>query len=127
MNQKGISHHLALIALAVITVVGAAGFFVYRSNSTNALYISELGCHSTPTLRQGSSGNCVKAVQNRINNTQCFGSIAVDGKFGPVTKGKVQEYQRKAGLGVDGVVGPQTWGNLLVGTPGKPVSCHLDK
>jgi len=127
MSQKGIGHHLIIIALVVITVVGAAGFFVYRSNNANALYISELGCRSTPTLRQGSTGNCVKAVQNRINNTTCFSKIAVDGRFGPVTKGKVQEYQRKAGLGVDGVVGPQTWGNLLEGRPGKPVTCRTGK
>lgn len=36
-----------------------------------------------------------------------------DGKFGPSTESAVREFQRRAGLRVDGVVSEQTWGRLL--------------
>lgn len=127
MNQKGFSHYLILVVVAVLAIVGAAGFIVYRRNSANALYISELGCNSTPTLRQGSTGNCVRALQNRINMTQCFTQMPVDGQFGPVTRARVMDYQRRARITVDGVVGMQTWGNILQGRPGVPVNCRTGK
>jgi peptidoglycan hydrolase-like protein with peptidoglycan-binding domain len=39
--------------------------------------------------------------------------ILVDEKFGQETKNIVARYQAANGLGVDGSVGPQTWGRLL--------------
>ena len=127
MNQKGFAAHLAVVVVAVVAIVGAIGFYVYRKNNTNAYYISEYGCHSTPTLSQGSSGPCVTAVQNRINQTSCFAQMSTDGKFGPTTKQRVIDYQRKAGLKADGIVGNNTWGNLLQGSPGNPVNCRTGK
>jgi len=38
----------------------------------------------------------------------------LDGKIGPQTRTAVQAFQRDNGLGVDGVVGRQTWGKLKV-------------
>lgn len=39
--------------------------------------------------------------------------VAVDGKYGDQTREAVEDYQRKNGLTVDGLVGPQTWQSLL--------------
>ena len=37
----------------------------------------------------------------------------LDGKFGPSTESAVRSFQRASGIGVDGIVGRQTWTKLL--------------
>lgn len=56
------------------------------------------------------SGTDVLFVQKFIGASKC--GIA-DGYFGPQTAAGVEWYQRMRGIGVDGIVGPQTWSNLL--------------
>jgi hypothetical protein len=61
-------------------------------------------------LRQGSQGEDVRTVQQRLNG---LGSkLEVDGIFGPATHQAVVAFQKKAGLAADGIVGPQTWNAL---------------
>lgn len=63
-----------------------------------------------PTLRQGASGAAVSTLQNRL---RAHGyNVSVDGQFGPRTADAVRSFQRAKGLGVDGVVGPNTWSKL---------------
>ncbi|GAA3793222.1 penicillin-insensitive murein endopeptidase [Streptomyces chiangmaiensis] len=64
------------------------------------------------TVRQGDNGPAVKAVQSLLNAKRGSG-LAVDGDFGPATNSAVRTFQSHAGIGVDGVVGPTTWKNLL--------------
>jgi peptidoglycan hydrolase-like protein with peptidoglycan-binding domain len=64
------------------------------------------------TVRQGDNGPAVKAVQSLLNAKRGPG-LAVDGDFGPATNPAVSTFQSHAGIGVDGVVGPTTWKNLL--------------
>ena len=59
------------------------------------------------TLRLGSSGDDVKALQAKLNSHGA--SLKVDGGFGPFTKLAVETFQRRGGLVVDGVVGSATW------------------
>ena len=62
-------------------------------------------------LHQGSTGPAVKVLQRRVH-------AAVDGAFGPLTRGAVIHAQRAAKLSGHGVVGPATWAALgLLGTP----------
>ncbi|MEU1805035.1 peptidoglycan-binding protein [Streptomyces sp. NPDC019937] len=72
------------------------------------------GDAGTPTLRKGSRGVAVMRLQQLLNErTPDLAPIAVDGDFGPITDGRVQEFQRRTKITVDGLVGPQTWGSLF--------------
>jgi peptidoglycan hydrolase-like protein with peptidoglycan-binding domain len=44
---------------------------------------------------------------------RCGYAIKEDGKFGPGTQKAVRQFQTDKGLGVDGVVGRQTWAKLF--------------
>jgi murein L,D-transpeptidase YcbB/YkuD len=72
------------------------------------------------TVRQGSTGQAVRAVQDQINfrNNKNGHTLAVDGIFGPKTKAAVIAFQRAMstqvrGFAVDGIAGPQTWQALV--------------
>jgi peptidoglycan hydrolase-like protein with peptidoglycan-binding domain len=66
-----------------------------------------------PTLREGSSGAVVKSLQQLLTNGAPgqwnVTPGPIDGQFGPLTKASVQAFQSWGGVGVDGIVGDQTW------------------
>jgi peptidoglycan hydrolase-like protein with peptidoglycan-binding domain len=66
-------------------------------------------------VRQGSSGDAVRAVQSQIHGRGAGGGLAIDGIFGPLTNDAVRAFQTLLGLSVDGIVGPQTWNHLING------------
>jgi peptidoglycan hydrolase-like protein with peptidoglycan-binding domain len=72
------------------------------------------------TVRQGSTGPAVRAVQDQINfrNNKNGRTLVVDGVFGPKTAAAVKAFQHAIsveipGFAVDGVVGTQTWQALV--------------
>ena len=72
------------------------------------------------TVRQGSRGDAVRAVQDQINfrNLRNGHTLNVDGIFGPRTRSAVIAFQRALAVSirpfaVDGIVGPQTWPALV--------------
>lgn len=71
---------------------------------------------SQPTLRRGSKGDPVREAQRILNAWYpSLPALAVDGDFGPKTEARVRYMQERAGLTVDGIVGPNTWRKLLGG------------
>ena len=58
-------------------------------------------CLLTQTLKQGSTGEEVKCLQNKLQ-------ITSDGMFGPKTKVSVMTFQKLKNLVSDGIVGPIT-------------------
>lgn len=69
-----------------------------------------------PTVRRGSKGDVVREVQRILNAWYpSMSRLAVDGDFGPATEARVKYMQKRAGLAVDGIVGPNTWRRLLGG------------
>lgn len=73
--------------------------------------------HTAGRLQEGDHGPQVGAVQAAL--ARVLGTpMAVDDQFGPRTTQAVRTYQARAGLVVDGVVGPITWRAL--GLPGVP-------
>ena len=59
-----------------------------------------------PTCRRGNINNAVKCIQYLLN-------CGVDGDFGPKTETAVRNFQSSSGIGVDGIVGQDTWGRLF--------------
>ena len=68
------------------------------------------------TLRLGSTGPDVSALQNRLRD-RGFSPGAIDGSFGPGTEAAVLAFQRSEGLLADGVVGPRTAAALGLAAP----------
>jgi peptidoglycan hydrolase-like protein with peptidoglycan-binding domain len=65
-----------------------------------------------PQLGRGSVGPAVEQLQLRLHRRGITPG-PLDGIFGPKTEAAVRAFQRKAGLEVDGQVGPKTWALLL--------------
>ena len=78
--------------------------------------VGPLSSYVTTTLRLGSHGPAVKALQTRLG-------LRADGAFGPGTRSAVVAFQASRGLTADGVVGRSTWAALLqtAGPAAKPV------
>ncbi len=93
--------------LGVMVVVALVAF---GAITANAAYMH------TVTLKQGSSGAQVMALQ------QALGNLVADGAFGPLTKAAVMAYQSANGLVADGVVGPLT-GAALSGADSVASGC----
>lgn len=64
----------------------------------------------TVITQQGDSGAKVRAVQSQLNESG-YG-LVVDGAFGPATYSAVRSFQSAKGLGVDGIVGDNTWSKM---------------
>jgi peptidoglycan hydrolase-like protein with peptidoglycan-binding domain len=74
------------------------------------------------TVSLGAHGEDVRRVQralSRLSHGQDFGVTADGfGTFGPSLEQAVRQFQTGAGIVVDGIVGPQTWGALPAFTEG---------
>lgn len=74
------------------------------------------GQYPGTALRIGSTGSTVEEVQFWLNTVGQFvttiPAVALDGIFGVDTERAVRAFQQHFGLGVDGVVGKQTWDSL---------------
>jgi N-acetylmuramoyl-L-alanine amidase len=65
-------------------------------------------------IRRGGRGEGVRDVQHRLLAAGLrVEPDELDGSFGPSTERAVEEFQRRRGLPPDGVVGPDTWGQLV--------------
>jgi len=72
-----------------------------------------------PTLKQGSTGQDVKELQQILNSNGA--NLVIDGVFGPKTLQAVIALQKQHNLLVDGIVGPQTWSKLESNPPVPPL------
>lgn len=62
------------------------------------------------SYKLGAKGTTVKEIQKLLNK---FGhKLTVDGSFGAKTRDAVKDFQKRAKLSVDGVVGPATYAKL---------------
>ena len=86
------------------------------SPTTPAATTSPLAKYASTTLKRGSTGAAVVALQKAL-------TITADGQFGPQTEGAVRAFQTRKKLPVTGVVATLTW-QALMGktTPSEPTS-----
>jgi peptidoglycan hydrolase-like protein with peptidoglycan-binding domain len=103
-----------------------------KNHSLTALVLAIILCMTTfvtapaetryLTLRYGSSGEQVRAMQQALNDLG-FDTKGVDGKFGRGTEYAVKQFQRSKGLVPDGLAGNQTLTALYdaAGNPGGSV------
>ena len=94
---------LGLIVALLVASVGVIG-------STTAPSV-QAACTIAQPQRYGARNTQVKCVQQTLKD-RGVNPGPVDGIFGNQTRGAVVTYQRRSGLYVDGVVGPQTAGSL---------------
>jgi peptidoglycan hydrolase-like protein with peptidoglycan-binding domain len=71
------------------------------------------------TVRQGSTGDAVRGVQQEFQFRNLSGDpatgVQIDGIFGPQTDSAVRGFQDALSITVDGIVGPVTWRALVSG------------
>ena len=68
-----------------------------------------------PKLRKGDEEQAVKSMQVLlVSRGYYLGSYGADGVFGDATDKAVRSFQKDSKLGVDGIVGKDTWTALLV-------------
>lgn len=87
---------------------------VRRRKEERALFltpVTQTKTTNTGLLRKGDTGDAVKLLQHRLNllGTQ----LTEDGIWGVQTDSAVRGYQYRAGLTVDGIVGPKTQAALI--------------
>lgn len=66
------------------------------------------------TLYKGLTGDDVRAWEHFLVGIDPTSQLVVDGNFDDATKVATQAFQRKVGLGDDGVVGPKTLGRAML-------------
>jgi peptidoglycan hydrolase-like protein with peptidoglycan-binding domain len=66
------------------------------------------------TVKAGSKGDAVRAVQHSLRYRYGYTSLKVDGTFGTATTTAVKGFQTKYKLTADGIVGVTTWNALVV-------------
>ncbi|GAB2565302.1 penicillin-insensitive murein endopeptidase [Kribbella endophytica] len=93
------------------TVTAAKAFQTAKGLGSDGIVGPQTWGALVPTIRQGDSGNAVKALQVELNAKRRL-SLPVDGVFSTAVKDAVSAFQSHAGIGADGIVGPITWRNL---------------
>ena len=74
----------------------------YTKDGATSGTATGLGAYLTTTIRSGSRGDAVKALQRELK-------VTADGSFGPQTEQAVKAFQKAKQLKVDGVVTPNVW------------------
>lgn len=90
----------------------------FRDDFGNKLNVDniagELTLQACPVLRMGARGGITRLVQERLGERFKIGVTGgYDGAFGNGSKAAVMELQKQKGITIDGIVGKNTWKELL--------------
>jgi len=89
--------------------------FAVNGNWGRRQWTSLLSAGRGPILKYGSAGGDVRRVQRALNAASPTAELRANGLFKGSTKSAVRAYQRKVGVGANGIVGPTTWRALRTG------------
>ena len=117
-KAEGAPHplHLVKIAGGGSTVYGwvDAADVVEQKQETEPEPSEDICDLALPTLRKGSKGKTVRAMQILLIGNGCScGNSGADGDFGTETENGVMMFQNKNNLSVNGVCRADTWKKLL--------------
>lgn len=108
---RNINHNSANIMGYGVPNYGGSDGQTVTNNATNS-YDDEY-IRTLPLLKYGSRNVYVKILQLLLNY-YAQEKLDLDGEFGTLTKDAVVKYQTANHLEVDGVVGKETWSQLLI-------------
>lgn len=91
--------------------LGVLGGSLVANNTTTAGGANKVTVTLT-VVKNGSKGNCVKALQILLNGMG-YACGTADGICGSKTVAAVKKFQQAKGLTADGIVGAKTWEALL--------------
>jgi peptidoglycan hydrolase-like protein with peptidoglycan-binding domain len=122
-------HRIGVIALLSCLVVGVLPLFIWgqeangqETNEAEEIEPAEVesgqsgGSDGRPTLKLGSQGEAVVELQALLKLLGYYAG-AVDGTYQESTATAVSAFQQAAGLQPDGIVGTETWNQLLPAAP----------
>ena len=69
--------------------------------------------HDSLPLAEGSEGEAVADVQRRLEQLNLSTAPDPSGCFGAATRAAIEDFQRRRGLPIDGIVGSYTWSTLV--------------
>jgi N-acetylmuramoyl-L-alanine amidase len=101
--NKLVKTSVIVVMVAIIGICASVFIFENKYENNN----SDIESQQTIVLKVGSSGSTVKTMQQKLKNWGYY-TGSVDGIYGNITKKAVEYFQRKNGLGVDGIAGPKT-------------------
>lgn len=99
-------HHLEITGIVTPALLGAI------EGEANEPKVSASKFTTGSYLRKGNSGAAVLELQKALNVAGANPAIKEDGVFDSGTVAAVKDLQRKQGLDVDGIAGPQTFAAL---------------
>ena len=90
------------------------GLYPYAEYDDDAVEMAKKAANifARRTLRKGSEGEDVRALQDMLNAFGPYGGLEVDGVYGRETEASVRALQGDNGLTPDGITGPKTWAKL---------------
>lgn len=101
MRHPGLGRPAAILATVLATMLT---ILAVNPSTANAA--------EWPVVQEGDQGPAVQTVQHLLRHSGS--DIEADGDFGPLTDTAVRDFQAANGLGVDGIVGGETWPVLAV-------------
>ncbi|HEX3000647.1 MAG TPA: spore cortex-lytic enzyme [Armatimonadota bacterium] len=82
-------------------------YFILLALTAGLVFSAAVDAAVPALSRQGSQGNEVTEIQNKLNELG-YNVGTADGVFGAKTAQAVKQFQRDKGIKADGIVGPQT-------------------